>query len=117
MSLNSQTKKGGSLLSARQLVQPEKGSREVYNYSTKIASLVLCAREDLNLHVLTDTRPSSVPVYQFQHLRESPRPKEVAQVSIPTLYKVSNKNHSTSPSPAAFSYTTPCTSVLSRMAI
>jgi hypothetical protein len=23
----------------------------------------LCAREDLHLHVLTDTRPSSVPVY------------------------------------------------------
>ncbi len=28
-----------------------------------------CAREDLNLHVLSNTSPSSWPVYQFQHWR------------------------------------------------
>jgi hypothetical protein len=29
----------------------------------------LCAREELNLHVLTDTSTSTMPVYQFQHSR------------------------------------------------
>lgn len=38
-----------------------------------------CAGEDLNLHVLTDTRPSSVPVYQFQHPRNFARHNHYAQ--------------------------------------
>ena len=28
-----------------------------------------CGREDLNLHVLADTWPSTMPVCQFQHAR------------------------------------------------
>src|SRR3989338_4135453 len=42
------------------LLSPRKKSR----------SPIWCAGEDLNLHVLADTSPSSWPVYRFQHPRE-----------------------------------------------